>query len=97
MSTKHTLSWNMPNFPKDSPNIDKVPESNRDPNCHHYRLYEEPFEEDGSVYLELRNCEFEASQDGLTVKIPCEVWNRIIKIGERHKPSAEQIPEARLD
>lgn len=97
MSTKHTLSWNMPDFPKDNPNIDKVLESNSDPNCPNYCLYEESFEEDGSVYLELRNCEFEATQDGLTVKIPCEVWNRIIKIGERHKLSAEQIPEARLD
>ncbi len=32
MSNKHTLSWNSPDFPKDSPNTDKVPESNRDPN-----------------------------------------------------------------
>jgi hypothetical protein len=87
MSTKSTLSWNMPDFPKDSPNIDKVPEGNRDPNCPQYSLYEESFEEDGSVYLELRNCEFEATQDGLTVKIPREVWNRIIKIGERPKPT----------
>ena len=89
MSTKHTLSWNMPDFPKDSPNIDKVPESSRDPNCPYFCLYEECFEKDGSVYLEMRNCEFEATQDGVTVKIPREVWNRIIKIGEKHKPTAE--------
>lgn len=95
MSTKNTLSWNMPTFPKDSPNIDKVQESNRDPNCPYYCLYEEAFEQDGSVYLEMRNCEFEATQDGVTVKIPLEVWNRIIRIGERPKPSVEQ--EGRLD
>lgn len=88
MSTKHTLSWNNPDFPKDSPNLDKVPESNRDPNCLYYRLYEEAAEQDGSVYLEMRNCEFEATQDGVTVKIPKEVWNRIIKAGERPKPTA---------
>jgi hypothetical protein len=89
MSTKHTLSWNSPNFPKDNPNIDKVPESNRDPNCPEYCLYEESFEEDGSLYLDLRKCEFEATQDGVTVKIPIDVWNRIIKIGERNKPAPE--------
>jgi hypothetical protein len=37
----------------------------------------------------MRNCEFEATQDGVTVKIPREVWNRIIKIGERLKPTVE--------
>jgi len=89
MSTKNTLSWNFPEFPKDSPNIDNVPETNRDPNCPYYSLFEECFEKDGSVYLEMRNCEFEATHDGVTVKIPREVWNRIIKIGERAKPTAE--------
>ena len=89
MSTKNTLSWNSPDFPEDSPNIDKVPEGNRDPNCPQYCLYEEPFEEDGSVHLEMRHCEFAATQDGVTMKIPREVWNRIIKIGERRKPTVE--------
>ena len=79
MSTKSTLSWNMPDFPKDSPNIDKVAETNRDPTCPYYCLYEEAFEEDGSVYLEMRNCEFEATQDGVTVKIPSGLSQQLLE------------------
>jgi hypothetical protein len=86
MSTRTPLSWNSPDFPRDNPNIDKVPEINRDPGCPEYCLYEDLFQEDGDVYLEMRGCEFHATHTGATVRIPREVWNRIIKIGERHEP-----------
>jgi hypothetical protein len=83
MSTKATLACNLPDFPEDNPNIDRVPPENRDKDCPKFHLFAEVLEEDQAVYLELPGAEFEASQQGITVKIPAKVWNRIIKIGER--------------
>jgi len=80
MSTKCTLSYNFPHVPEDN---DKVPAENRDPNCPQYHLYEECFEEDRSVWLDIENIEFKATPDNIVIKIPVSVWNRIIKIGER--------------
>lgn len=80
MSTKFTLSINMKNFPKNSPNLDRVPEDKRDPNCPTYHLCQEVGGND--VYLELPGCEFEVTKHCVTICIPPEVWNRIVKIGE---------------
>ena len=83
MSTKSTLAINMPNFPADNPNIERVPVEQRDPDCPGFHFYEECFEEDKAVYLEMLDVEFEATHQGITVRIPAKVWNRIVKIGER--------------
>jgi len=46
------------------------------------------------VYLELDDCEFEASNDGILVKIPANVWNRIIKVGPRPEPKGT-VPDVK--
>jgi len=83
MSTKGTLAGNFPDICEDNPHIYRVPPENRDKNCPKFHLYEEALDDDKAVYLELPSAEFEASQHGITLKIPAKVWNRIIKIGER--------------
>ena len=46
-----------------------------------YHFYEECF--DGkSVYLNIRNTSFEAHPSSITIEIPREIWNEIVKIGE---------------
>jgi len=79
MSTKSTLSY-----------------SRREESCPPYHLYEEYFVADGSVYLELDgpDIEFVVEKAGnkvnrVVVRIPCEVWNRIIQVGKR-KPDPEE-------
>lgn len=75
MSTKRTLSHNI---------------KTKDASCPSYHLYEECFEDDGSLYLELEGADvrFVAKNDRVVVRIPCEVWNRIIQIGKR-KPEQD--------
>jgi len=81
MSTKATLKINIPWIESEDSLLEA---EDRDPDCPYFHLYEEAFEEDGSVYLQMTNAEFEVSNHGIMLKIPAKVWNRIIKIGERH-------------
>jgi hypothetical protein len=37
-----------------------------------FRIYDEIFEE-GAIYLELQHCEFEATHEGITVRLPLDV------------------------
>lgn len=57
-----------------------------------FNFYEECFEQDGSVYLQLDEAEVELSTDyktkkvNVVLKIPLDIWNKIVEIGTREKP-----------
>lgn len=85
MSTKMTLDYNVPDVTHP-----EVPPDKRDEKLPRFHIYEEGFEENGTLYLQMEDCEFTVSRASrgrttLTLKIPAAVWNRIIKVGERHE------------
>lgn len=79
MSTKISLSWNSPNAINGT-----VPEINRDQSCPNYHLYADAFDDD-AVYLSMDGATFECSNNGVTVRIPLVIWNRIIKVQQIKK------------
>ena len=62
---------------------------NPDDKCPEFHLYEDLFDGDGSVHLKLVGGQFEVTsfngRTEVSVKIPREIWNRIILIGERQR------------
>lgn len=87
MSTKCTLDFNSP---KACPGAQENPE-NRDPKLPDFHLYEDCFDLDGSVYLEILEPDFELDPRRLTLHIPANLWNRIIAIGPRPEGPQELL------
>lgn len=55
-----------------------------------FHLYEEPFDNSGAVYLSLTDPEFRVTADpegytDVVVRIPKDVWNKIVQIGTRDR------------
>jgi len=55
-----------------------------------FHLYEEAYDSTGALYLRMANPEFSVSANpegptDVTIRIPRDVWNKIVQIGSRDR------------